>query len=121
MLLPSALPTEILLGDPPRSLGEVALDWAPQPGSYVEVAGQTYAVLERRHRYHLRSGRYHLCKIALQVQLAEPPSERSLVAGCWVIGDASCRYNAGSELVRCAVNPVGPCAACRDYEPRSKL
>jgi Family of unknown function (DUF6464) len=111
-----ALPTEVILTHPRQSLGNVKLDWMPQPGNYLDLEGKTYAVLERRHRYQLKSGRYCLHEIALYVQLAQRPIEKSLVQGCWVIGDATCRYNAHSELLRCAVNPDGPCKLCRYYE-----
>lgn len=33
------------------------------------------------------------------------------------IGDPSCRYNALSPELRCAVNPYGPCKGCKDYAP----
>lgn len=110
------LPTEIILTYPRQSLGNVKLDWIPQPGNYLDLEGKTYAVLERRHRYHLKSGRYRLHKVAIYVQSAPRPTEKSFVAGRWVIGDASCRYNAQSEIIRCAVNPEGPCDRCRFYE-----
>lgn len=112
----TTLPTEVILSHPQRSLGNVQLDWAPQPGAYLDLAGQTYAVLERRHRYALKCGRYHLANIALYVQTAQRPEESSLINGGWVVGDASCRLNARSALLRCAVNPDGPCAGCRFYE-----
>lgn len=35
------------------------------------------------------------------------------------IGDSSCRYNARSYHLRCAVNPMGPCEDCPLYEPES--
>mgnify|MGYP001050122045 CR=1 FL=1 len=114
---PNSLPTEIILAQPRTTLGRVYLNWNPQPGHYVDVEGQFYTVLERRQRYRLRSGRYRLHNIALYVQSAPRPQEMSQVDGRWVIGDVTCRYNAGSELVRCAVNPDGPCAGCRAYEP----
>jgi Family of unknown function (DUF6464) len=110
------IPTEVILTASKESLGMIYLDWMPQPGSYVDVEGQTYAVLERCHRYQLRSGRYQLQRIAIYVQVAERPSERSLIDGRWVVGDASCGFNARSELVRCAVQPTGPCKDCRFYE-----
>ncbi|HBE19073.1 MAG TPA: hypothetical protein DEG17_13915 [Cyanobacteria bacterium UBA11149] len=113
---PDSPPAELILTHPPQTLGRIQLDWNAQPGSYLDFEGQTYTVLERRHRYFLRSGRYRLNKIALYVQSAQRPSERSLIDGYWVIGDVSCRYNARSELVRCAVNPDGPCNSCRFYE-----
>lgn len=114
-----ALPTEVILSHPQTSLGSVRLDWNPQPGAYLDLEGKTYAVLERRHRYQLKSGKYRLHKIALYVQSAQRPAERSLLNGRWVIGNASCHFNAHSELVRCAVNPEGPCDTCRFYERRS--
>lgn len=110
------LSTEVILTHPQRSLGSVQLDWMPQPGSFLELEGCTYTVLERRHRYQLRAGRYRLHQISLYVQSVPRPSERSLVNGHWVLGDASCRFNARSELIRCAVSPEGPCGNCRFYE-----
>ena len=110
------LPTEVILTHPRQSLGSVQLDWTPQPGNYLDLEGQTYAVLERHHRYQLRSGRYRLQKIDLYVQSAVRPTEKSLVDGYWVVGDASCRYSAKSEIIRCAVNPDRPCANCGFYE-----
>lgn len=114
---PDSLPTEVILTHPRQSLGNVILDWMPQPGNYLDIKGKTYTVLERRHRYQLKSGRYRLHKIAIYVQSAARPVESSMVDGRWVIGDATCTYNARSELIRCAVNPLGPCDSCRDYEP----
>jgi hypothetical protein len=114
---PDSLPAELILTQSRQSLGNIRLNWTPQPGNYLDYNGQTYAVLERRHRYLLKSGRYRLHKIALYVQSASRPTEKSLVDGRWVLGDASCEYNANSELVRCAVNPEGPCQSCRYYEP----
>ncbi|MGQ9836849.1 MAG: DUF6464 family protein [Cyanobacteriota bacterium] len=35
-------------------------------------------------------------------------------SGC--IGDPTCRYNAHSPELRCAVNPHGPCEGCPHYE-----
>ncbi|MEM7554431.1 MAG: DUF6464 family protein [Cyanobacteria bacterium P01_A01_bin.84] len=34
----------------------------------------------------------------------------------YLIGDISCKYNARSGYLRCAVNPEGPCDRCRFYE-----
>lgn len=113
---PDSLPTEVILTHPRQSLGSVQLDWTPQPGNYLDLEGQTYAVLERRHRYQLKSGRYRLQKIALYVQSAPRPAERSFVDGRWVLGDANCHFNARSEIIRCAVNPAGPCDRCRFFE-----
>jgi len=119
MASPTDLPTELHLVHPRRSLGHVHLDWVPQPGCHVDHEGETYTVLERRHRYQFRGGRYQLQKIALYVQVSHPDAgDRHLVEGQWIIGDASCRWNAHSPLLRCAVNPNGPCENCREYRPR---
>lgn len=114
----NSLPTEVILSQSAQSLGSINLDWIPQPGNYLALAGKTYAVLERRHRYHLKAGRYQLHKIALYVQSAPIPTETSWVEGRLVLGDASCRFNAHSELIRCAVNPAGSCGDCRYFEAR---
>jgi hypothetical protein len=113
---PDTLPTEVILTHPYQSLGSVRLDWMPQPGNYIDLEGKTYAVLERRHRYQLKLGRYCLHQIAIYVQSAKRPTETSLVNGRLVIGNATCRFNAHSEIIRCAVNPNGPCESCRYYE-----
>lgn len=113
-----SLLTEVILTHPQRSLGKIHLDWMPQPGNYLAVQGQTYAVLERHHHYQYKIGGYALHKISLYVQSANPPSETSLIEGRQVLGDVNCRFNARSELLRCAVNPSGPCQGCRFFEMR---
>jgi len=116
MELSSSL-TEVILTHPYSTLGHLYLDGQPQPGTYLEVEGQTYLVLERKHRYLLKSGRYSLDKITLYVQKSHILTERSLLDGHWVIGDITCLYNARSELLRCAVNPNGSCDRCTHYQP----
>ncbi len=113
---PDLLPTELILSKSNQLLRKVYLDWMPQPGNYLEVENKTYAILERHHHYQYKIGGYCLQRISLYVQESRKPNERSLIEGHWVIGDASCRYNAHSELIRCAVNPEGPCRGCRYYE-----
>jgi hypothetical protein len=111
----SGLPAEVILTHPQRILGQLELDWTTQPGSYFDFDGQTYTVLERRHRYQLKDGRYRLHQMAVYVQRADRPSEQTQINGHWVIGDPTCQFNAQSALVRCAVNPTGPCAGCRHF------
>jgi hypothetical protein len=31
------------------------------------------------------------------------------------IGDSTCKYNALSSTIRCAINPCGPCQGCPEY------
>lgn len=114
----NSLPAEVILQDSRSVLGQLLLDWSPQPGAYLEIEGQSYLVLERRHRYHLSAGKYQLHKVVIYVQAFEAPVEGSVLEdGRWVIGDISCCYNARSELLRCAVNPKGPCDRCPHYQP----
>jgi Family of unknown function (DUF6464) len=113
--------TEVVLSHSRSTLGYLYLDWNPQPGANLEVEGQTYMILERRHRYRLQSGKYQLHKVTLYVQQSLLSLEKSLLDGHWVIGDATCLYNAHSELLRCAVNPDGPCDRCTYYQPLKDL
>jgi hypothetical protein len=112
----SFFPIEVIINPSQKSLGNISLDWHPQPGHNLNIEGQTYTVLERRQQYQLKLGRYHLAKIIIYVQAIQSLTERSLVQGKWVIGDASCRFNAHSELIRCAINPMGLCQNCQYYE-----
>lgn len=110
------VPAQVFLTDTAQCVGEVSSPTTEQPGSLVEIEGSVYAILERRHRYSLRSGRYCLDKIALYVRPIETSlTERILWQGQWVIGDPGCEYNARSVLIRCAPNPNGPCQGCRFY------
>ena len=34
-------------------------------------------------------------------------------------GNPDCIYNAQSSFLRCAINPLGPCDDCPDFEPAS--
>lgn len=108
--------TEIHLYHPPRSLGYLNLEGVPQPGSQVEVEGQHYTVLERRHRYQLHANRYQLHHIAVYVQ----PMTSGDVNLAGSIGDITCQYNAQSVLLRCAINPEGPCPDCRFFAPQPR-
>jgi hypothetical protein len=47
-----------------------------------------------------------------------PPDQYYLEGVGYLIGDITCRFNARSAYIRCAVNPSGPCDNCCHYEPR---
>ena len=111
------IPIEVIINSSQKLLGNLWLDWHPQPGHHLNIEDQTYTVLERRQRYQLNLGRYHLVKIVIYVQPIQLPAERHLIQGKWIIGDATCRFNAHSELIRCAINPNGLCQNCQFYEP----
>jgi hypothetical protein len=114
----ASLLTEIILTDSLQSLGKIHLDWMPQPGNHLEFGGKTYTILERHHHYQYTIAGYCLQKISVHVQEFQQSLETSLVQGSWVLGYAECRFNAHSEIIRCAVNPQGPCRDCSYYERR---
>jgi hypothetical protein len=91
---------------------------SPQPGRWLEHGGRSFLVLQRSHRYRLRDGRYELVAVALDVKLQQRPADARPWKGGWVIGDPSCRFNALSPLLRCAVLPEGPCERCGSHQPR---
>jgi len=90
----------------------------PHPGRWLQVEGRSYLVLQRSHRYQLRDGRYQLRAIALDVKAQERPADARPWRDGWVIGDPTCRFNALSPLLRCAVLPEGPCERCAAFRPR---
>ena len=118
---PKLLLTEVILSRSLQSLGKIYLDWHPQPGNSIEFKGKNYVILERHHHYQYKIGGYCLQKISLHVQESFQQDEKTLVRGRWVVGDASCRFNARSEIIRCAVNPPGPCHNCRYYETSGEI
>jgi len=84
---PNSLPTEIILTHP-RQSSVTSNSIGHRSGNYLDLQGKTYAILERRHRYQLKSGRYRLHKIAIYVQSAQRPAEKSLVEG---LGNWGCQ------------------------------
>ncbi len=66
----------------------------------------------------LRAAREAAVSRGLQ-NLPLPPELYDITGGGGeMIGDRSCRFNARSTLIRCAVNPQGPCQGCPHYQPR---
>ena len=101
-----------------RLLERLAMDEVPQPGRWLVVNERSYLVMQRHHRYQLRSGRYELTSISLQVKAQRQPDDARFWQGRWVIGDPSCRFNALTPLLRCAVLPQGPCERCAHHSAR---
>ncbi|MGQ9866151.1 MAG: DUF6464 family protein [Pseudanabaenaceae cyanobacterium] len=108
------LPVEVYL-PPKQFLGKLKLVETPQPGQTLELAGRPYLILERRHCYHLKRGKYRLWRTVVQVQ---PASEAKRWGNRWVVGDPECGFNALSPLLRCALHPEGPCEGCPDRQLR---
>lgn len=90
----------------------------PQPGLWMDWGSGPFLVLQRRHRYRLRQGRYQLSAVALEVKQQAKPQDAQWWRGQWVIGNPSCRFNAHSPLLRCAVLPNGPCSSCSHFQKR---
>ena len=110
------VPSELVLAESKRSLGRFDLGENLQPGMSVQVEGDTYLVLERRHRYQLKGHQYELSQVLLSVKLMESMGDRTWYEGGWVIGDIRCEFNARSSVLRCAVNPNGPCDRCPSFQ-----
>jgi hypothetical protein len=70
-------------------------------------------------RSHLRRVARNFPREPIPVDSRPEPSDRYYLEGVgYLIGDISCRYNARSGYLRCAVNPSGPCEGCRYYEAK---
>ncbi|MEB3321912.1 MAG: DUF6464 family protein [Synechococcaceae cyanobacterium] len=93
------------------------LSRVPHPGRWLRHDGRSFLILQRRHRYRLRDGRYQLAVVALQVRAQDRPADARWWNGRWVIGDPACRFNARTPLLRCAVLPEGPCERCAHHTP----
>lgn len=71
---------------------------------------------EAQTRERLRTARLASNYRRFLIQFHSPEGEYIENYG-YVIGDISCRFNARSAYIRCAVNPSGPCKDCSYYEP----
>lgn len=77
--------------------------------------------MEQQARARLRSAMVAAERRQLR-RLLTLPIDHQYVDGIGaLIGDFTCRYNARSPYVRCAVNPFGPCKECPHYEAKSSL
>ncbi|KAM3099885.1 DUF6464 family protein [Phormidesmis sp. 146-12] len=76
---------------------------------------------EARAQIRLRSAMRAAEYRQLQRLLALPSDQRYVEGMGSLIGDFTCRFNARSTHIRCAVNPFGPCKECTYYEPISSF
>ena len=66
-------------------LDRLQLDVPPHPGRWVELNGRSYLVMQRRHRYQLRNGRYEIGSVALVVKPQIRPVDAKAWRHVWVI------------------------------------
>jgi hypothetical protein len=87
---------QYLTGYPDRS--ERARLEIPYQCQLTEPSGDSFQVLE---------GRFEVARDAVLLPRINATN---------AIGDTTCQYNARSRMIRCAVNPCGPCEGCQHYE-----
>ena len=76
---------------------------------------------QARTRSQLRRAAMTIPRTQVQQNIRPDPSDRYYLEGVgYLVGDVSCRFNARSGYLRCAVNPNGPCEGCRQYELSDK-
>jgi len=72
---------------------------------------------QARTRSQFRRAATTIPRAQVQQNIRPDPSDRYYLEGVgYLVGDVSCRFNARSGYLRCAVNPNGPCEGCRYYE-----
>ncbi|MGB3509658.1 MAG: DUF6464 family protein [Microcoleaceae cyanobacterium] len=72
---------------------------------------------EARTRERLRAARLSVGSIRIG-STSNQPEEQYIQGVGYIIGDLTCKFNARSPVIRCAVNPMGPCKDCSHYESR---
>lgn len=72
-----------------------------------------------RSRLRLRQAAMNFAAVQGRQNARPVEGDRYYLEGVgYLIGDISCKFNARSGYMRCAVNPEGPCNGCRHYEPK---
>ncbi len=72
-----------------------------------------------RTRSQIRQAAMNLSGVRVRQSSRQIEGDRYYLEGVgYLVGDISCKFNARSGYIRCAVNPDGPCQECRYYEPR---
>ncbi|MBN3924879.1 DUF6464 family protein [Nostoc sp. NMS4] len=73
----------------------------------------------QRSRLRLRQAAMNFPVVQGRQNVRPVEGDRYYLEGVgYLIGDISCKFNARSGYIRCAINPAGPCNGCRHYEPR---
>ncbi|MEH2184036.1 DUF6464 family protein [Nostoc sp.] len=73
----------------------------------------------QRSRLRMRQAARNFPVVQGRQNLRPVEGDRYYLEGVgYLIGDISCKFNARSGYMRCAVNPQGPCNGCRHYEPK---
>lgn len=74
---------------------------------------------QTRIRSRIRQTPVNYSRVRVRQNTMPVEGDRYYLEGVgYLIGDISCKFNARSGYMRCAVNPSGPCQGCRHYEPR---
>jgi hypothetical protein len=72
-----------------------------------------------RMRSQLRQATFSFSRTPARENIRPREGDRYYLEGVgYLIGDISCKFNAHSGYIRCAVNPCGPCEGCNYYEPK---
>jgi hypothetical protein len=82
-------------------------------------------VIRKTHlwaRNRVRQTAINYSAVRLQQTIIPLEGDRYYLEGVgYLVGDISCKFNAQSGYIRCAVNPSGPCQSCRHYEPKELI
>lgn len=72
-----------------------------------------------RSRLRMRQAAMNFPAVQGRHNLRPVEGDRYYLEGVgYLIGDISCKFNARSGYIRCAVNPDGPCNGCCHYQSR---
>jgi Family of unknown function (DUF6464) len=71
---------------------------------------------DARGQARLRLAMDTIASRGLPLQLQ--PDQHYVEGMGYVIGDFTCRFNARSNQIRCAINPFGPCQGCSHYQQK---
>lgn len=72
-----------------------------------------------RTRSRIRQAAINLSGARVRQHITQIEGDRYYLEGVgYLVGDISCKFNARSGYIRCAVNPDGPCQECRHYESK---